>query len=41
MDLYLDLAKLREGGRDGVAILVQENGAGRIVGALAIDLDTI
>ena len=39
MDLYLELAKLREGGRDGTAILVQENGSGRIIGALALDLD--
>ncbi len=39
MDLYLEFAELREGGCDGTAILVQENGSGRIIGALALDLD--
>ena len=41
MDIEFDLSELRDGGRDGAAVLVQEGGSGRIIGAIEIDLDAI
>lgn len=39
--LELKVSELRDGGRDGGVILVQEGGSGRIIGAAKIDLDAI
>lgn len=41
LEIHLNVADLREGGRDGSVILVQEAGAGRIIGAIQIDLDNL
>ncbi len=39
LEIRLNVADLREGGRDGSVVLVQEGGSGRIIGAIRIDLD--
>ncbi len=39
--LELKVSELRDGGRDGGVILVQEGGSGRILGAAKVDLDAI
>ena len=39
--LELKVSELRDGGRDGGVILVQESGSGRIIGAAKVDLDSI
>ncbi len=41
LNLELKVSDLREGGHDGGVILVQEGGAGRIIGAAEVDPDAI
>lgn len=40
-EIHLNVAELRDGGRDGSVILVQEAGSGRIIGAIQIDLNNL
>ena len=41
LEIHLNVADLRFGGRDGSVILVQEAGSGRIIGAIQIDLNNL